>query len=75
MLVGKFISLCKTEDYPEYVNLVVVAQTVKDNEGLGTLGTFDKDDDIITSEVRYLVKLRRTEDYKMKIISIEELID
>lgn len=75
LLVGKFISLCKTEDYPEYVNLVVVAQTVKDNEGLGSVGTFDKDDDIITSEVRYLVKLRRTEDYKMEIISIEELID
>lgn len=75
LLVGKMISLCKTEDYPEYVHLIVVAQTVKDNQGLGNVGTYDAEHDEITSEVRYLVKLRRTEDYKMEIISIEELID
>lgn len=75
LLVGKMISLCKTEDYPEYVHLIVVAQTVKDNLGLGTVGTFDRDDDAVTSEVRYLVKLRRTKDYKIEIISIEELVE
>ena len=75
LLIGKMISLCRTEDYPQYVNLIVVAQTVKDNQGLGTVGTYDEDIDTITSEVRYLVKLHRDDNYKMQIISIEELID
>ena len=75
LLIGKMISLCKTEDYPQYVNLIVVAQTVKDNQGLRTVGTYDEDIDTITSEVRYLVKLHRDDNYKMQIISIEELID
>ncbi len=71
-VVGKILSICKVEDYPEYAHLIVVAQTVKDNQGLGTPGTFDSNDEI-TSEVRYLVRLHRKPDNKMEIVWMEEL--
>ena len=71
-LLGKILPICKVEDYPEYAHLIVVAQTVKDNQGLGTPGTFDANDEV-TSEVRYLVRLHRKPDNKMEIVWMEEL--
>ncbi|MBR2508506.1 MAG: hypothetical protein IKB71_02040 [Lentisphaeria bacterium] len=75
IIIGKILPLCKTEDYPEFIQVIVVAQKIKDRDGAGTLGTYEHGADQIVSEVRLLAKLRRGNDNRIKIISIEELID
>ena len=86
IILGKVLPLCKTEDYPEFIQVVVVAQKIKDIGGYvndnpsnnfvvgENFGSFEYGRDQIVSEVRLLAKIRRTGN-EFKIISIEELID
>lgn len=75
LLIGKMLPLCKTEDYPEYAYVVIVAQTISKNQSSTNLGKWEADKDTITSEVRYLAKLHRKKDNKMEIVWIEELAE
>ena len=90
IILGKILPLCKTEDYPEFIQVIVVAQKIKDIGGhvndnpsnafvVGeNFGSFEYGRDQIVSEVRLLAKIRRTSTStgnEFKIISIEELID
>lgn len=77
-LIGKIMSLCKTEVYPEFIYLIVGAQAIKDNPVSGDLKKYDEDDDEIIAEVCYLIKLKRIYDidkgqHNLIIISKEEL--
>lgn len=82
IIIGKMLPLCKTEDYPEFVQVIVVAQKIKDIGGMNdgsfevgdNFGSYEHGRDKIVSEVRLLAKLRRTGN-TIKIISIEELMD
>lgn len=74
-VIGKIMALCKIEDYPEYFYMIVIAQGIRDNQSdAANKGKFDADDEV-TTEVRYLVKLHRNNANKIKILSMEELID
>ena len=74
-VIGKIMPLCKIEDYPEYFYMIIIAQGVKDNQSDDdNKGIFDSND-TVTAEVRYLVKLHRDNNNKIRILSQEELID
>lgn len=74
IILGKILPLCKTEDYPEFIQVIVVAQKIKDIGGYDgdnpsnnfvvgdNFGSFEYGRDQIVSEVRLLAKIRRRVD-------------
>ena len=70
IIIGTIMSLCKTEEFPEYINMIVIAQKIKDIGGGNPFkygeffGTYETGKDIVTSQVKYFVKLRYIIDYE-----------
>lgn len=82
VILGSVLPLCKVEDYPEYFQLIIIAQNIKDNQSESSnIGKYDEND-VITAETRWLVTLHRKVDYtahpyktEIKVLSIENLAD